>query len=65
MSDGFGDQFGGSEYRKFKRSRVREMILNYSSLPFAEQKYLIQTDFFNWKGSNAQTDDVLIIGIKI
>ncbi len=30
-----------------------------------EQKELIELDFNNWKGDKDQTDDVLLIGIKM
>ena len=65
MSDGFADQFGGDNSRKFKRSRIRNKILDYSVLSMEEQRTRLISDFYNWKGSGEQTDDVLVIGLKI
>ncbi len=65
MSDGFADQFGGNGNEKFKRSRIKDKLLQYSDRSLTEQKSQLQSDFYNWKGTSEQTDDVLIIGIKI
>jgi tetratricopeptide (TPR) repeat protein len=65
MSDGFADQFGGNGNEKFKRSRIKDKLLQYSGMTLNEQKIQLQSDFYNWKGTTEQTDDVLIIGIKI
>ncbi|MBN2893652.1 MAG: PAS domain S-box protein [Bacteroidales bacterium] len=64
-SDGYYDQFGGKDHKKYKRKLFEEMFFNISDLDMSEQeKYII--DFFNtWKQDLPQTDDVSVIGFKI
>lgn len=65
FSDGFQDQFGGEADKKYLRSRFRRFLLSISHLPFSRQKSLLQEELSKWKGSNAQTDDILVIGIQV
>ncbi|EAY28536.1 PP2C family protein-serine/threonine phosphatase [Microscilla marina] len=65
FSDGFQDQFGGSDNKKYLRSRFRRFLLSISHFPFSKQKNLLQQEFTSWKGSNEQTDDVLVIGVQV
>ncbi|HEY4800295.1 MAG TPA: tetratricopeptide repeat protein [Bacteroidia bacterium] len=64
-TDGYADQFGGPKGKKFKYKQLHEKLLAISDKPLAEQKKLLEETFENWKGNNSQTDDVLIIGIKL
>jgi serine phosphatase RsbU (regulator of sigma subunit) len=63
-SDGFVDQFGGPNDKKFTTKRLRELLLGIYQLPVSEQKNRITEAFENWKGKNEQTDDMLVIGIR-
>ena len=63
-SDGFPDQFGGPDNRKFGPKRTRALIQEQHSLPM-EQVYKNFGDTWEgWRGDERQTDDVLMIGIK-
>ncbi|OJJ20526.1 hypothetical protein BKI52_18910 [marine bacterium AO1-C] len=64
-SDGFQDQFGGPEGRKYLKKHFRNFLLKISQLPSAQQHNYLHREFRQWKGSNKQTDDITIIGIKI
>lgn len=64
FTDGFSDQFGGSENRKFYLSNLKKLFIANAARPMAEQLDLLQDVFEDWKGSHEQTDDVLIVGIK-
>jgi serine phosphatase RsbU (regulator of sigma subunit) len=64
-TDGFADQFGGEKGKKFKYSKLKELLLEISSLPMAEQKARMEKVFNDWKGIHEQVDDVLIIGIRV
>lgn len=64
LSDGYADQFGGPKNKKFKRQKLRELLLSISQKPLEIQKDLLEIEFEKWRGINRQTDDVLIIGIK-
>ncbi len=63
-SDGFPDQFGGPDNRKFGPQRLREAILKYHKKPMAEIHHSIDQEWTEWKGDQKQTDDVLLIGVR-
>ncbi len=63
-SDGFQDQFGGPNLKKFRSKMLHDELLKNSHLSFLEQKTLLKTVFENWKAENEQTDDVLVVGIQ-
>jgi phosphoserine phosphatase RsbU/P len=65
FSDGFADQFGGPNGKKFMYKRFQEFILEIHSQPMDVQKELLRKKLYDWKGSNDQVDDILVIGIKI
>ncbi|HRW86574.1 MAG TPA: SpoIIE family protein phosphatase, partial [Bacteroidales bacterium] len=64
-SDGYADQFGGPGNKKFKNSRLKELLLEIHNLPSDEQKKQLEKAFFEWKGENQQIDDVLVMGFRI
>jgi serine phosphatase RsbU (regulator of sigma subunit) len=65
FSDGYADQFGGSENRKFMRKNFKSLLVQISSLEIAEQEKALHHALNTWKGSFEQTDDILVIGIQI
>ena len=65
FSDGFTDQFGGKNDKKFMTSRLKNLLISINSLTMAEQKDILEKTFNEWKGTNDQTDDVSIMGVKI
>ncbi|MEO6302196.1 MAG: tetratricopeptide repeat protein [Bacteroidia bacterium] len=65
FTDGFADQFGGPQGKKFKYKTFSELLLKNSGLKMEEQFKIIESTFNNWKGNLEQVDDVCVIGIKI
>lgn len=65
FSDGYVDQFGGPENKKFKSKNLKQLIVDNSGKSMSEQKKVYEQVFNEWKGDNEQIDDVLLIGIKI
>lgn len=65
FSDGYQDQFGGSEGRKFMVKRFRELLFEIHEKPMQEQKTILQETLVNWMGDTKQIDDILVIGFKI
>lgn len=63
-SDGFTDQFGGENNRKFSTRRFKDHIQKTHHLPFKEQLTKLQETFENWKGDHDQIDDVLVVGLN-
>lgn len=64
-TDGFASQFGGPNNKKFKRRRLANMLLDCYSQRMSIQRDLIVRRFDDWRGENEQTDDVLMIGLKM
>jgi PAS domain S-box-containing protein len=63
-SDGFPDQFGGPEDRKFGPKRLRKIIVDNYQKPMDEVHKEFAQQWESWRGEQTQTDDVLMIGIK-
>jgi len=63
-SDGFPDQFGGTDGRKFGPKKTREIIERIHKLPMKEAVDIFDSEWESWRGETKQTDDVLLIGIK-
>jgi serine phosphatase RsbU (regulator of sigma subunit) len=64
-SDGFADQFGGQDGKKYQKSRLIELISQNSTKKLAEQKQILEVEFEKWKGSRSQLDDVTLMGVKV
>ena len=65
LTDGFADQFGGPQGKKFKYKQLADLILKNSHFSLAEQAKLLEKAFFDWKGDLEQVDDVCVIGIRV
>ncbi len=65
FSDGFADQFGGPNRKKFKYKRFRELLLSLSEKSMEQQKKHLHDQFISWKGDEEQYDDVAILGLRI
>jgi len=65
FTDGYHSQFGGDKNEKFKTSRFKNLIIEVSELHLEEQKIILEQKFKQWQATSEQTDDVLVIGIKI
>ncbi|MGF1533541.1 MAG: tetratricopeptide repeat protein [Bernardetiaceae bacterium] len=65
FSDGYPDQMGGEEGRKFLGARFKKMIFQYSHLSMPQQKEAIIRTFEQWRGELGQTDDVIVLGIEL
>jgi serine phosphatase RsbU (regulator of sigma subunit) len=67
FSDGFADQFGGSSHKKYQSGRFKDLLLAIRNLPMPEQSDRLYEEFEKWRDENDedQTDDILIIGIRI
>lgn len=65
FSDGFADQFGGPNKKKFMSKSLKQALIDiqYSTMP--EQEIKLQQIFNDWKGDLGQVDDVLVLGFKV
>jgi tetratricopeptide (TPR) repeat protein len=65
LTDGFADQFGGPDGKKFKFKNLRELIASSQHMGMEEQKLLYEKSLRAWKGELDQIDDITVIGVKI
>ncbi len=65
FSDGFVSQFGGEKNEKFKNQRFKELLLNEQEKNMEQQHNILETAINSWRGKRSQTDDILVVGIKI
>jgi serine phosphatase RsbU (regulator of sigma subunit) len=64
FSDGYADQFGAGGKKMMVR-RFKDNILSLQSLSMAQQKEKLASFLDEWMGSMEQTDDILVIGVKV
>jgi serine phosphatase RsbU (regulator of sigma subunit) len=65
FSDGYADQFGGPEGKKFMTKQFKKIISSFGAMDMNAQKEKLDEAFLNWKKDLGQVDDVLVIGIKV
>ena len=65
FSDGYQDQFGGAEEEKFMKSTFRDLIDNNKIESFETQLNILTNRIDGWRGNLEQTDDMLVIGVKL
>lgn len=65
FSDGYADQFGGPEGKKFMSRKLKDLVISVSKLVPQEQRAKLESAITNWKGSLTQVDDILVIGIRV
>ncbi|AZQ61641.1 HAMP domain-containing protein [Flammeovirga pectinis] len=64
-SDGYQDQFGGDQGRKFYKKNFRNMLKDIADKPMYEQKSIIAMTIDDWMtGTVKQTDDILVVGFQ-
>lgn len=65
FTDGYADQFGGPNGKKFKYKQFKEILLEIANNESNTQQIKLDATFEKWKGELEQVDDVCIISIKI
>jgi len=64
FSDGYVDQFGGSENKKFMYRRFRYLLMTIHNFPVDDQKAIMEENIRTWMGTNEQVDDMMVIGFR-
>jgi serine phosphatase RsbU (regulator of sigma subunit) len=65
FSDGYADQFGGPNGKKFKYKTLKDLLMSVHDKNMAAQKEELDNTFESWKGMLDQIDDVCVIGIRV
>jgi serine phosphatase RsbU (regulator of sigma subunit) len=64
FTDGFSDQFGGPNGKKFKTARLKELLISISHLSAEEQISKLESTLNDWKKDLEQVDDICVAGIR-
>ncbi|MBN2632163.1 MAG: SpoIIE family protein phosphatase [Bacteroidales bacterium] len=64
FSDGYIDQFGGPNGRKFMKKNFKRLLLDIQDYPMSKQKELLEKNLQEWMGTSPQIDDILVMGIR-
>jgi serine phosphatase RsbU (regulator of sigma subunit) len=66
-SDGFSDQFGGKNHKKYQKTRFMNFLQNINEYPMPEQSDMLNEEIEQWREANNedQTDDIMVMGIRI
>ena len=65
FSDGYADQFGGDDGRKFLIANFKKLLIEVHALPAEQQKERLDQTIFDWMKYESQIDDILVVGIRI
>lgn len=65
FTDGYADQFGGPEGKKFKYRRFRHLLMSIHQLSMKEQLQKLEEHMQEWMGEHEdQIDDQTILGVR-
>jgi len=65
FSDGFQDQFGGEQGRKFMKKRFKALLTEISTKSAKEQHDILDNTMTEWIKDTRQIDDILVMGIRV
>ncbi len=63
-TDGYENQFGGEQGRKFLRKRLRELLQTIHTASMQDQEQLLAKTLSDWQQEKQQTDDILLMGFR-
>lgn len=64
-SDGYQDQFGGAHNRKYLTKNFRAFLEKISKENIENQEFILKNNILTWRGDAKQTDDMIVLGLKI
>jgi len=67
FSDGYPDQFGGKKHKRYQTSRLKSFLQSIQVCSMPEQSDKLYEEIEKWREENNedQTDDILVLGIRI
>jgi tetratricopeptide (TPR) repeat protein len=67
FTDGYQDQFGGNNHKKFMSKNFKDLLQANQSKDMPTQHTILQTTLVDWinLGKEQQTDDITVLGVKI
>ena len=64
-SDGYQDQFGGDNGKKYMTTNFKKLLLRVSKEDERKQNKLLEKELGNWMKNEAQIDDICVMGLRI
>jgi serine phosphatase RsbU (regulator of sigma subunit)/Tfp pilus assembly protein PilF len=64
-SDGFADQFGEFSNKKYMKKKFKELLESIHAQNLVKQGQLLEQELEQWQGKLEQTDDILVMGVKL
>ena len=65
FSDGYMDQKGGAEEKKFLSKNFKNLLLEVHDQPMNDQKEILEKTLSDWMGDHSQIDDLLVVGVRV
>lgn len=65
FSDGYADQFGGPQNKKFMSKRFKELLVSIQGQSLAQQKDILDQSIKDWMNGIDQIDDIIVFGTKV
>jgi serine phosphatase RsbU (regulator of sigma subunit)/Tfp pilus assembly protein PilF len=65
FSDGYMDQKGGVDNKKYMSKKFKNLLLEIHDRPMHEQKTILDRTITDWMGNNSQIDDILVVGVRV
>ncbi len=65
FSDGFIDQKGGPNQKKYMSKKFKNLLLEIHELPLFEQKNILEKTLSEYMGDQSQIDDILVVGVRV
>ena len=65
FSDGYIDQFGGVDRKKFKSMNFKKLLLSVQNEGMDIQRQTLEQTFDQWRGPNEQIDDIIVLGVRV
>jgi len=65
FSDGFIDQKGGKDNKKFMSKKFKNLLLEIHDQPMYDQKDILDKALSDWMGTNSKMDDILVVGVRV
>ena len=64
-SDGYQDQFGGENGKKYMTANFKKLLLKISKEEEKKQNKLLEVELANWMQKEEQIDDICIMGVRV
>ncbi|MCB0793528.1 MAG: serine/threonine-protein phosphatase [Flavobacteriales bacterium] len=65
FSDGYVDQLGGPEHKRFRTDRLNQLVMGNQHLDMNGQGEVLEQAFLEWKGETEQMDDICMLGLQV